>query len=75
MISTLQAWLLVGAGIFNLAIWPRFILAIVRDPRAWTGEPWHSSGTSFLWVHAVLVTAAVTVALVVLFIGISAVRS
>lgn len=75
MISELQAWLLIGAGIFNIAIWPRFIVAITKDPRAWTGEAWRSSGTKFLWVHVVLVTAAVSVALVVLFIGISALRS
>jgi multisubunit Na+/H+ antiporter MnhC subunit len=52
---------LVGAGVFNWAIWPRFSVAIWDDQRAWTGAVGHSSPTSFLLVHAVLVITAVVV--------------
>lgn len=74
VISRVQAWLLVLAGVFNVVIWPRFFLAIVNDERAWTGQAWQSAGTSFLWVHVVLIGSALTAAFTVLWIGIRAVR-
>ena len=61
---------LVGVGVFNWAIWPRFSVAIWDDKRAWTGEIGHSSPTSFLLVHAVLVIAAVTLGTIVGGLGI-----
>jgi hypothetical protein len=61
---------LVAVGVFNWAIWPRFSLAIWDDPRAWSGAVGHSSPTSFLLVHAVLVVTAVTVGTIVGLLGI-----
>lgn len=60
---------LVGVGVFNWAIWPRFSLAIWDDQRAWTGEIGSSSPTSFLLVHAVLVITAVTLGTIVGVLG------
>lgn len=75
MISRFTAKFLVVAGVFNIVIWPRFAKAIVDDDRAWTGEHWDSTPTSFFWVHAVLITAAVLIGLGVLIVGVLAHRS
>lgn len=75
MISKRGAWFLVVAGVFNVVIWPRFAKAIVDDDRAWAGEHWSSAPTSFLWVHAVLITVAVVIGLGVLVVGWRARRS
>ena len=61
---------LVAVGVFNWAIWPRFSIAIWDDQRAWSGSVGHSSPTSFLLVHAVLVITAVTVGTIVGVLGI-----
>ena len=61
---------LVGVGVFNWAIWPRFSIAIWDDQRAWSGEIGHSSPTAFLLVHAVLVITAVVVGTVVGVLGV-----
>ncbi len=61
---------LVAVGVFNWAIWPRFSLAIWDDARAWTGRVGHSSPTSFLLVHAVLVITAVVVGTIVGVLGV-----
>ena len=61
---------LIAVGVFNWAIWPRFSVAIWDDPRAWTGAVGHSSPTSFLLVHAVLVITAVTVGTIVGGLGV-----
>ncbi|MCX6406263.1 MAG: hypothetical protein NTV28_05025 [Propionibacteriales bacterium] len=74
MISRVSAWVLVVAGVFNVVIWPRFAKAIVDDDRSWSGEAWSSAPTSFLWVHAVLITAAMTLGICVLVIGVRALR-
>ena len=66
---------LVVAGVFNVVIWPRFAKAIVDDDRAWAGAHWDSAPTSFLWVHAVLITAAISFGLGVLIVGWKAHRS
>ncbi|MBK5217725.1 MAG: hypothetical protein JJE02_09085 [Propionibacteriales bacterium] len=65
---------LVLAGIFNVAIWPRFAVAIVKDDRAWDGEAWSSEPTAFMWVHAVLITTAILIGLGVLLIGVRGLR-
>lgn len=75
VISKFSAYLLLAAGVFNIVIWPRFAKAIVKDARAWSGEPWHSAPTTFFWVHAVLITTAVTFGIAVLVIGWKAHRS
>lgn len=61
---------LVGVGVFNWAIWPRFSVAIWDDRRAWAGEIGHSSPTSFLLVHAVLVVTAVVLGTIVGALGV-----
>ena len=61
---------LVGVGVFNWAIWPRFSLAIWDDARAWTGRVGHSTPTAFLLVHAVLVVTAVIVGTMVGVLGV-----
>ena len=75
MVSKLSAWLLVAAGVFNVVIWPRFAKAILDDERAWSAAAWDSAPTSFLWVHAVLIGTAMTAGVVVLVIGVRALRS
>ena len=65
---------LVLAGIFNVAIWPRFAVAIAKDDRAWDGEAWSSDPTTFLWVHALLITTAILVGFGVLLIGVRGLR-
>ena len=72
MISKVAARFLIVAGVFNVVIWPRFAKAIVDDDRAWDGEHWSSAPTTFLWVHAVLITTAIVIGLGVLLIGIRA---
>lgn len=72
--SRRASWFLVLAGLFNVVIWPRFALAIVRDDRAWAGAAWSSEPTTFFWVHAVLISAAVLIGLGVLAVGVGAVR-
>ncbi len=61
---------LAAVGVFNWAIWPRFAVAIWNDPRAWSGVVGHSSPTTFLLVHAVLVITAVAVGTVVGALGV-----
>ncbi|MDQ3158318.1 MAG: hypothetical protein M3Q98_16625 [Actinomycetota bacterium] len=74
MISRNAARFLIAAGAFNVLIWPRFAMAIVKDDRAWDGEAWSSQPTAFFWVHAVLITVAVLIGLGVLAVGIRAHR-
>lgn len=74
MISKNASRFLIAAGVFNVVIWPRFAMAIVKDDRAWDGEAWSSSPTAFFWVHAVLITTAVLVGLGVLIVGVRAHR-
>lgn len=69
------SWFLIAAGVFNVVIWPRFAVAIVKDDRAWDGGAWSSSPTAFFWVHAVLMTVAVLVGLGVLVVGVRAHRA
>lgn len=75
MISKTAARFLVLAGLFNIVIWPRFGKAIVDDDRAWSGEAFSSAPTAFFWVHAVLITTAVVIAVGVLVVGVRAHRS
>lgn len=75
MISRRASWFLIAAGVFNIVIWPRFAKAVVDDDRAWGGEAWSSSPTTFFWVHAVLITAAVLIGLGVLVVGVRAHRA
>ena len=73
MIGKLASWLLIAAGVFNVVIWPRFFKAIVDDDRAWGGARWQEP-TSFFWVHLVMIGTAMTLGVIVLVIGIRALR-
>jgi hypothetical protein len=61
---------LIVAGAFNWLVWPRFVLAIWGDQRAWSGEIGKSGPTSFLVVHAVLIGTALTLGTVIVVLGI-----
>ncbi|BCJ53986.1 membrane protein [Actinoplanes sp. NBRC 14428] len=62
---------LVGVGVWTWLIWPRFGVAIWKDDRAFAdGAP-----TSFLWVHALLITASLAIGTVVGVLGIRAWRA
>ncbi|MET0966961.1 MAG: hypothetical protein ABWZ02_11210 [Nakamurella sp.] len=61
---------LIVAGAFNWLVWPRFVLAIWGDQRAWSGEIGQSTPTSFLVVHAILIGAALTIGTVILVLGV-----
>lgn len=74
MIGKLAAWLLVAAGVFNVVIWPRFFAAIVADDRAWAEAVRWQAPTGFFWVHLVLIGTAMTLGVIVLVIGIRALR-
>ncbi len=70
MISKRWAAFLVGVGVWTWVIWPRFGVAIWNDDRAFAdGTP-----TSFLWVHAVLIVASLTIGTVVGVLGVRAWR-
>lgn len=61
---------LVLVGVFAMAVWPRFAVAIWQDPRAWTGDIGSSAPTSFLWVHAVLIVSAVVLGVSTGYLGV-----
>lgn len=61
---------LVLVGVFAVAVWPRFAVAIWQDPRAWTGSVGASGPTSFLWVHAVLIVTAMALGLATGYLGV-----
>ncbi|BAL92707.1 hypothetical protein AMIS_74870 [Actinoplanes missouriensis 431] len=70
MISKRWAAFLVGVGVWTWVIWPRFGVAIWNDDRSFAdGAP-----TSFLWVHAVLIVASLTIGTVVGVLGVRAWR-
>ena len=75
MIGKFAAWLLIAAGVFNVVIWPRFFKAIVDDDRAWGGPEKWQDPQAFFWVHLLLIVTATMFALVVLVIGIRALRA
>ncbi|MBW9207877.1 hypothetical protein KV102_05940 [Mumia sp. zg.B53] len=75
MISRRAAWFLVLAGVFNIVIWPRFGMAVWDDERAWEGAVGDSTPTGFLWVHAVLIVVAVSIAVGILWVAFTALRS
>jgi len=50
VISRVACWFLIVAGLFNVVVWPRFAVAIVRDGRAWSGgagQAWSGAPTEF----------------------------
>lgn len=70
VISKRWAAFLVAVGVWTWVIWPRFGVAIWNDDRSFTdGAP-----TSFLWVHALLIVASLTIGTVVGVLGVRAWR-
>ena len=59
-------------GVWTWAIWPRFGVAIWNDDRSFAagGAP-----TSFLWVHALLITASLVIGTAVGVLGARAWRA
>jgi hypothetical protein len=75
-ISRGWAAFLIGIGVWNWVIWPRFALAIWDDSRAWsTGSVGHGAPTSFLWVHAGLIVASLAIATTAGVLGVRAWRA
>ncbi|BBH64801.1 membrane protein [Actinoplanes sp. OR16] len=71
MISKRWAVFLVGVGVWTWVIWPRFGVAIWNDDRSFSdGSP-----TSFLWIHALLIVASLTIGTVVGILGVKAWRA
>ena len=68
VISRRWAVFLIGVGVWTWVIWPRFGLAIWDDDRAFR----NGSPTSFLWVHAVLIVAALAIGTTVGVLGVRA---
>jgi hypothetical protein len=66
---------LIVAGAFNWLVWPRFVLAIWADQRAWSGAIGGSAPTGFLLVHAVLIGTALTLGTVILLLGVRGSRA
>ena len=75
-ISRGWAGFLIGVGVWNWVIWPRFAFAIWDDSRAWsTGSVGHGAPTSFLWVHAALIGASLAIGTTAGVLGIRAWRA
>ncbi|MEU4687405.1 hypothetical protein [Actinoplanes sp. NPDC023714] len=71
MISKRWAAFLVAVGVWTWVIWPRFGVAIWNDDRSFAG----GTPTSFLWIHALLIVASLTVGTVVGILGVKAWRA
>ncbi|GAA3303971.1 MULTISPECIES: SCO4848 family membrane protein [Dactylosporangium] len=57
---------LVLVGVWSWVIWPRFLLAIWKDDRAWAG----GRPTAFFWVHAVLIAVSLCIGTAVAVLGV-----
>ncbi|KAB1153131.1 SCO4848 family membrane protein [Micromonospora sp. DT46] len=70
------ALFLTGVGIWTWVIWPRFAVAIWKDPRAWsTGRVGEFPATGFLWIHALLIAASLLIGTTVGVLGVRAWRA
>ncbi len=54
---------------FNVIVWPQFYKRVAKDPRA---RDENGRATAFLRVHVVLISIALVLALVSVFLGIAA---
>lgn len=71
MLSRGWSAFLIAVGVWTWLIWPRFAVAIWRDPRSFAdGTP-----TSFLWVHALLITASLVIGTAVGVLGAKGLRA
>jgi hypothetical protein len=59
---------LVAVGVWSWVIWPRFLLAIWHDPRAWSSGG--STPTAFFWIHAVLIAVSLAAGTAVGVLGV-----
>jgi hypothetical protein len=59
---------LLAVGVWSWVIWPRFLLAIWRDERAWT--PSGGAPTGFFWIHAVLIAVSLAIGTAVAVLGV-----
>ncbi|MEU4779435.1 hypothetical protein [Micromonospora sp. NPDC023633] len=67
---------LIGVGIWTWVIWPRFAVAIWKDPRSWsTGTIGEFPATGFLWIHALLIAASLLIGTTVGVLGVRAWRA
>ena len=71
VITRRWAMFLTAVGVWTWVIWPRFLLAIVKDDRAFAG----GRPTAFLWVHAVLIAASLAIGTTVGVLGVRAWRA
>ena len=58
-------------GVWTWLIWPRFAVAIWNDERSFAG----GTPTSFLWVHALLISASLVIGTTVGVLGVRAWRA
>lgn len=66
---TLLAVILFLNAAFNAIVWPQFLRRVAKDPRA---KDVNGKATKFLIVHIVLISIALTLALLSLLAGIAA---
>jgi hypothetical protein len=71
VITRRWAGFLVLVGVWTWVIWPRFAVAIWNDDRSFAG----GTPTSFLWVHAVLISASLAIGTAVGALGVRAWRA
>ena len=70
-LSRRWAGFLVLVGVWTWVIWPRLGVAIWNDERSFAG----GGPTSFLWIHALLITASLAIGTVVGVLGVRAWRA
>ncbi len=71
VITRRWAVFLVLVGVWTWLIWPRFAVAIWNDDRSFAG----GAPTSFLWVHALLISASLVIGTAVGVLGTRAFRA
>ncbi|MGW0505220.1 SCO4848 family membrane protein [Micromonospora sp. NPDC003241] len=75
VVSRGWAVFLAGVGVWTWVIWPRFAVAIWNDERSWSsGTVGDWPATGFLWVHALLIGASLTIGTAVGLFGVRAWR-
>jgi hypothetical protein len=71
VITRRWAVFLMLVGVWTWLIWPRFAVAIWNDDRSFAG----GAPTSFLWVHALLISASLVIGTTVGVLGVRAWRA
>ena len=70
LLSRRTAALLVLAGLWPLLVWPNFVRVVATDDRAFDGGP-----TAYLLVHVTLAVVSMAFGLVLVVLGVRALRS